>query len=261
MENMTEHRPYTVATRHDYIPAAGRDALLPGYDLLTRLLGMNRAYDTLIAQAELARRAACPGDRLRHGQRHRPRQAREPGSGTDRTDPDPRALARAQRKARGLTGIRFERAYAQELPFADGEFDRVLSSMMLHHLDDDVKAGAAAEIHRVLRPGGTLHIVDIGGHMTAHDGFVARRMIRSPHVAGNLGDAIPRLLTIGRVRLHRGGHAAASPHRAADLLSRHPPGLTDSRERPRLYRIRRRVACRHGRSRVGEPAYIGFWRR
>ena len=67
--------------------------------------------------------------------------------------------------------------------------------MMLHHLDDDVKAGAAAEIHRVLRPGGSLHIVDIGGHMTAHDGFAARRMLRSPHTAGNLGDAIPRLLT------------------------------------------------------------------
>jgi hypothetical protein len=30
--------------------------------------------------------------------------------------------------------------------------------------------------------------------MTAHDGFAARRMLRSPHIAGSLGDAIPRLL-------------------------------------------------------------------
>ena len=36
MEHMTEHRPYT-ATRHDYIPAFGIDALLPFYDLLTRV--------------------------------------------------------------------------------------------------------------------------------------------------------------------------------------------------------------------------------
>jgi SAM-dependent methyltransferase len=57
-----------------------------------------------------------------------------------------------------LTGIRFERAYAQELPFADGGFDRVLSSMMLHHLDDDVKAAAAAEMFRVLRPGGRIAV-------------------------------------------------------------------------------------------------------
>ena len=63
----------------------------------------------------------------------------EPGADVIGTDPDPLALARAQRKAQGLAGIRFACAYAQELPFADGEFDRVLSSMMLHHLDDDVR--------------------------------------------------------------------------------------------------------------------------
>ena len=53
MRPMTEHRPH-LAVQHDYIPAAGRDALLPGYDLLTRLLGMNTVYDTLVAQADAA---------------------------------------------------------------------------------------------------------------------------------------------------------------------------------------------------------------
>jgi ubiquinone/menaquinone biosynthesis C-methylase UbiE len=193
MECMTENRPHSV-TEHDYIPAAGRDALLPGYDLLTRLLGMNKAYDKLVAQADLA-----PGLRILEigcgtGNVTTRVKRAEPGADVVGTDPDPLALARAQRKAGGMSGIRFERAYAQELPFADGEFDRVLSSMMLHHLDYDVKAGAAAEIHRVLRPGGVLHIVDIGGPVTASDGLMARRMLRSPHIAGNLGDAIPRLL-------------------------------------------------------------------
>jgi ubiquinone/menaquinone biosynthesis C-methylase UbiE len=193
MRPMTEHRPH-LAAQHDYIPAAGRDAFLPGYDLLTRVLGMNRVYDTLIAQAELA-----DGQRVLEigcgtGNVTTRIKRAEPGADVVGSDPDPLALARAQRKARGLPGIRYERAYAQELPFADGEFDRVLSSMMLHHLDDDVKAAAAAEIHRVLRPGGTLHIVDVGGPMTASDGLMARRMLCSPHIAGNLGDAIPRLL-------------------------------------------------------------------
>jgi ubiquinone/menaquinone biosynthesis C-methylase UbiE len=190
---MTEHRPHLTA-HHDYIPAAGSDAFLPGYDLLTRVLGMNRVYDTLIAQAELA-----DGQRVLEigcGTGNVTVRAKRAHQGADLTglDPDPLALARAQRKARGLTGIRFERAYAQELPCGDGEFDRVLSSMMLHHLDDEVKAATAAEIHRVLRPGGVLHIVDVGGPMTASDGLMARRMLRSPHIAGNLGDAIPRLL-------------------------------------------------------------------
>jgi ubiquinone/menaquinone biosynthesis C-methylase UbiE len=117
-----------------------------------------------------------------------------PGADVVGSDPDPLALARAQRKSRGMTGIQFERAYAQHLPHADGEFDRVLSSMMLHHLDEDVKAGAAAEAYRVLRPGGRLHIVDVGGHTTVQHGLAAQWMKDSPHPAGNLGDAIPRLL-------------------------------------------------------------------
>lgn len=204
---MTEHRPDSVA-KHDYIPAAGHDTLLPGYDLLTRLLGMNKVYDTLIAQAELG-----DGQRVLEigcGTGNLTTRAKRAHPAADMTgsDPDPKALARAQRKVRGMPGIRFERGYAQELPYGDGEFDRALSSMMLHHLDDDVKAKTAAELHRVLRPGGTLHIVDIGGHMSAHDGLAARWMKKSPHATGNLGDAIPRLLRsagfeVAEVRTHR----------------------------------------------------------
>lgn len=217
MKHMTEHRPHAV-TEHDYIPAAGNDALLPGYDLLTRVLGMNKSYDALVAQADLA-----PGLRVLEigcgtGNVTTRVKRAEPRADVIGSDPDPRALARAQRKARGMTGIRFERAYAQELPFADSEFDRVLSSMMLHHLDDDVKAATAAEIHRVLRPGGELHILDIGGPMTASDGLMARRMLHSPHVVGNLGDAIPRLLrTIG----FDASVVASRPHRFVGRLTRY----------------------------------------
>ena len=155
---------------------------------------MNTVYKTLIAQAEL-------GDGMRVleigcGTGNLTTRAKRTHRGTELigSDPDPKALARAQRKVRGMAGIRFEHAYAQRLPFADDQFDRVLSSMMLHHLDDDTKAAAVAEIHRVLRPGGRLHVVDVGGHMTADDGLMARRMLRSHHIEGNLGDAIPRLL-------------------------------------------------------------------
>jgi ubiquinone/menaquinone biosynthesis C-methylase UbiE len=194
MDHMTEHHLHTATRQHDYIPAFGEDALVPFYDLLTRVLGMGGSYGTLVAQAELADGLRVLEIGCGTGNVAVRVKRADPGADVVGIDPDPLALARAQRKARGLSGIRFERAYAQELPFADGEFDRVLSSMMLHHLDDDVKAGAAAEIHRVLRPGGTLHIVDIGGPVTAHDGFAARRMLRSPHISGSLGDAIPRLL-------------------------------------------------------------------
>jgi ubiquinone/menaquinone biosynthesis C-methylase UbiE len=188
MDFMVKHNP------HDYLPAAGHDALLPGYDLLTRLFGFNRVHETLIAQAELA-----DGHRVLEigcGTGNLAIRAKKthPAVSVVGSDPDPLALSRAQRKTAQLNGIRFERGYAQRLPYADGEFDRVLSSMMLHHLDDDAKSAAAAEVFRVLRPGGRLHLVDMGGDMTARDGLSARLVMHSRHAAGNLGDAIPRLL-------------------------------------------------------------------
>jgi ubiquinone/menaquinone biosynthesis C-methylase UbiE len=185
MAYVTKHHP------HDYLPAAGHDALLPGYDVLSRLLGMKKVYEALIGQAELAecRRVleiGCgTGNLIIRAKRAHPHLE------AIGCDPDPLALERARRKS---NRIRFERGYAQRLPYADGEFDRVLSSMMLHHLGDDAKPAAAAELFRVLRPGGRLHLVDIGGDMTPGDGLAARLVMRSHHAAGNLGDAIPRLL-------------------------------------------------------------------
>jgi ubiquinone/menaquinone biosynthesis C-methylase UbiE len=185
---VTKHHP------HDYLPAAGHDAFLPGYDLLTRLLGVHRIHQRLIEQAELADNQRVLEIGCGTGNLTIRAKRAQPGAEVIGSDPDPLALKRAQRKAKQLNGIRFEQGYAQRLPYQDGEFDRVLSSMMLHHLDSDAKPAAAAEIFRVLRPGGRLHLVDMGGNMTADDGLAARLVRHSPHAAGNLGDAIPRLL-------------------------------------------------------------------
>ncbi len=45
---------------------------------------------------------------------------------------------------------------ALDLPFADGEFDRVVAAEILEHIPDDERA--IAELVRVLRPGGTLAV-------------------------------------------------------------------------------------------------------
>jgi ubiquinone/menaquinone biosynthesis C-methylase UbiE len=188
VDPVTKHHP------HDYLPAAGHDAFLPGYDLLTRLFGFHRVHQRLVDQAELAEGQRVLEIGCGTGNLTIRAKRAQPGAEVIGSDPDPLALKRAQRKAKRRSGIRFEQGYAQRLPYEDGEFDRVLSSMMLHHLDSDAKPAAAAEIFRVLRPGGRLHLVDMGGNMTAEDGLAARLVKHSPHAAGNLGDAIPRLL-------------------------------------------------------------------
>ena len=45
---------------------------------------------------------------------------------------------------------------ALSLPFADGEFDRVVAAEVLEHIPDDTTA--IAELARVLRPGGTIAV-------------------------------------------------------------------------------------------------------
>jgi ubiquinone/menaquinone biosynthesis C-methylase UbiE len=197
MEYMTENHPHSETRAaghgHDYLPAAGRDAFLPFYDLLTRALGMPTVYDALIAQAGLSEDCSVLEIGCGTGNLTTRVHRTHPRVDIVGVDPDPRALARAERKVTAANKIRFVRGYVQELPFEDSGFDRVLSSMMWHHLDGETKAAAASEILRVLRPGGSLHLVDIGGEMTAADGFLARRLMRSDHAAGNLGDAIPSL--------------------------------------------------------------------
>ncbi|MCV7409131.1 methyltransferase domain-containing protein [Mycobacterium florentinum] len=187
MASVTKHPP------HDYLPATGHAAFLPAYDLIARLMGLGSVYQRLVSQADIAAghhvlEIGCGTGNLTI----RAKRA-QPSADVTGCDPDPRILAVAKRKAGGLTGIRFEQGYAERLPYADGEFDRVLSSMMLHHINDDAKPAAAAEIFRVLRPGGRLHLVDISGDTTS-GGLVSRRIRHNHHAAGNLGDAVPRLL-------------------------------------------------------------------
>jgi SAM-dependent methyltransferase len=56
-------------------------------------------------------------------------------------------------------------ADAQDLPFGDAEFDRVVSGLVLNFVPDQLRA--AAEIQRVLRPGGECgcYVWDYGGRM------------------------------------------------------------------------------------------------
>lgn len=67
-------------------------------------------------------------------------------------DPEPEMLALNSARRRIV-------AVGESLPFADGTFDAVFSAFVVRNLDS--LEGTLAEVHRVLRPGGRLGIVDL----------------------------------------------------------------------------------------------------
>ena len=165
----------SIAQSHEgYIPAAGHHWSLPLYDPLTALIGVDRVRRALLEHAGLSV----------------PQRVLDIGCGTGtlavlikRThprvevtgiDPDPKALARARRKAeRAGASIRLDTGMADALPYPDAAFDRVCSSFMFHHLRGDEKSDMLREVRRVLAPGGRLELVDFAGP-EAQGGFLKR---------------------------------------------------------------------------------------
>jgi len=78
-------------------------------------------------------------------------------------DADPKVLEIAKSKV-AKTGLDIALDYgtAFELPYPDNSFDRVVSSMVFHHLTKENKIHTLKEIFRVLRPRGELHVADFG---------------------------------------------------------------------------------------------------
>jgi len=178
-----------------FLPGTGHDWLLPLYDPLTRLLGVARIHRRLLDQAGLR-----PGQRILEigcgtGNLLLAAKQAQPDATAVGVDPDLTALARASRKARrrGLA-VQLDRGYADDLPYADDSVDVVLSSFMLHHVPGDLRETAMREVRRVLRPGGALHLVDIGGAAAPAAGWFARRTHRHELIPENFGGGIPDLL-------------------------------------------------------------------
>ena len=146
------------------VPALGYAWLTGAYDLVVRTTTRERTFK----RALIAQTGVTAGHRLLDvgcgtGTLAIWLKKAQPAAEVAGVDGDPTVLAIAARKADfSAAQVRFDRAMSNELPFADGQFDRVVTSLFFHHLSPTAKQETAREMLRVLKPGGELHVADWG---------------------------------------------------------------------------------------------------
>lgn len=151
------------ATAKHFVPALGVDWLTPFYDAVAWLLGERAVKRRLIEQAAIA-----PGHDvldLGSGTGTLVLLVKElcPAARVSGVDIDPRILAIARRKvAAAGVDVQLVEGSATDPPFPPASFDRVLTTLVLHHLTTPQKREALAAARRLLRPGGRLHVADWG---------------------------------------------------------------------------------------------------
>jgi len=181
-----------------FVPALGRHWLTPLYDLTVRLVGERRFKRHLLSLAGIAAGQKILDLGCGTATLALLLVQRCPGAHVVGVDIDPQILAIARRKIR-RSGAPIEvfEGSATDPPFPPASFDRILSTLMLHHLSLSQKRETLVAAWRLLRPGGEIHIADFGRPHNA----LMRLVSHSVHFAdgnegtsANLRGELPQLL-------------------------------------------------------------------
>lgn len=147
-----------------YIPALGYRALTGLYDPVVALTTREATFKPALA----AQAAVRLGDQVLDlacgtGTLAVLLKQKQPGARIVGVDGDPDVLRIAERKAaRAGVDVEFRQSLSDRLPYEAGYFDRVVSSLFFHHLTTEAKRKTLAEVHRILKHGGELHVADWG---------------------------------------------------------------------------------------------------
>lgn len=147
-----------------YVPALGYRWLTPAYDSVVGATTRERVFKGALVEQTHPR----PGQRVLDlacgtGTLAIMLKQRFPDADLTGIDGDAAVLAIASRKiTRAGLAIPLDHGLSFALPYPDAHFDRVVSSLFFHHLSWPDKQRTAAELYRVLKPGGELHVADWG---------------------------------------------------------------------------------------------------
>jgi ubiquinone/menaquinone biosynthesis C-methylase UbiE len=147
-----------------YIPALRFDWLTPLYDpVLKWVFQESRFKRRLIEQAHIQPRQRVLDLGCGTGTLTLLIKQAHPEAEVVGLDVDSRVLAIARQKViEANAEIALHQGLAHRLPYPEHSFDRVVSSLVFHHLTSEDKQRTSAEVFRILRPGGELHVADFG---------------------------------------------------------------------------------------------------
>ncbi len=111
-----------------------------------------------LAAAEVSRPSAILDVGCGTGRLLRAAEDRFPGASLDGVDAAIEMVKQAEWELPEGSRINFQAGTAEQLPFPDGQFDLVFSTMTFHHWADQRKG--IAEVRRVLKPGGRWLLAD-----------------------------------------------------------------------------------------------------
>jgi ubiquinone/menaquinone biosynthesis C-methylase UbiE len=179
-----------------YVPALGFAWLTPIYDIMMALLMQEKAFKhRLIDVADIQPNATVLDLGCGTATLTLMIKQTHPSAHVIGIDGDDRILniARAKAKAQSAA-IQLDKGMAFELPYPDGHFDRVLSSLVIHHLTTRDKLRTFMEIHRVLKSAGQVHIADFGPSANRYSRVISRLLTLLEHVADNIEGRLPQML-------------------------------------------------------------------
>ena len=177
----------------EYIPALGLRILTPFYDFIQKWIVRDKRYKSrLIEQAEIQ-----PGMRVMDlgcgtGTLAIMAKRAQPNAEVVGLDADPEMLKMAYtKKDQENLDVKFDVGFTNDLPYPDASFDRVLSSIMIHHLKTPDKEKTAREIYRVLKPGGQLHVIDFGKPSTFYGKLLGPFLHKFEEANDNIDGKLP----------------------------------------------------------------------
>lgn len=147
-----------------YVPALGYHWLTPFYDRLTGITGQgDRLKHAFVQQAQLDNEQQVLDLGCGTGSLAILIKRDFPAIDITALDCDQKILSIAAKKAvQAQVDIQYVQAFVENLPCPGNSFDRLLSSLLFHHLSWDRKQQVASEMFRVLKSGGELHVLDWG---------------------------------------------------------------------------------------------------